>query len=58
MSGEIRPEDWANVRASAIAPTNHNHRRDASSAVEHETDDAVPDLDWLATVAVLDPVEH
>jgi hypothetical protein len=36
VSGEIRPGDWANVNASAIAPTNHNQRRERGT-VEHET---------------------
>ena len=37
VSGETCPGDCANVNASAIAPTNSNHRRDSGAAGEHET---------------------
>ncbi|BCO59726.1 hypothetical protein MINTM005_49700 [Mycobacterium intracellulare] len=59
MSGEIRPGDWANVNASAIAPTNHNQRRDTADEVRVvSAGSGRAPTSPLATVAVLDPVEH
>ncbi|VAZ70946.1 hypothetical protein LAUMK15_00556 [Mycobacterium persicum] len=62
MSGETRPGDWANVSVSDTAATNSSHRRErgvtsgfaaSAAALTFEADAA-----GLATVAVLDPVEH
>ncbi|CAG6963315.1 hypothetical protein PICSAR132_01375 [Mycobacterium avium subsp. paratuberculosis] len=60
MSGEIRPGDWANVNASAIAPTSHNHRRETVDEVGFVSVGAAraAPTSPLATVSVLHPVEH
>src|SRR5437588_679020 len=62
VSGDTCPGDWANVNASAIAPTNANHRRDSGPADEPDAVSAgsacADPAAGLATVAVLDPVEH
>jgi hypothetical protein len=58
VSGEICPGACANVATSAIAPTNSNHRRDSGTADEHAAGAPARVCAGLATVAVLDPVEH
>jgi hypothetical protein len=62
VSGDTCPGDWANVNDSAIAATNSNHRRDSGAADGPGAANAgcacADPVAGLATVAVLDPVEH
>ncbi|BBX75335.1 hypothetical protein MSHI_32410 [Mycobacterium shinjukuense] len=59
MSGETCPGDWANVSANATAPTTSNHVRDNGATRDPGAASACGALvAGLATVAVLDPVEH
>ncbi|CNW91264.1 Uncharacterised protein [Mycobacterium tuberculosis] len=59
MSGETCPGDWANVSANATAPTTGSHLRDNGATCDPEAASACGARGaGLATVTVLDPVEH